>query len=299
MPGRLPVKHSDAEVVEQLVAQRWLDCHGLQARAWLDQVPDIARWWAQRWDLVLGTPLRGGSVSVVYAVERQDGPAVLKLAPPWSRWSGHEAAALGAWDGHGAIRLLAASDDAHALLLERVSPGRAATGMTTAELAALLTALSRRPVPAGMPSLAEAVHVRFERAGENRHRLLSAADIWRARCAAVELAGTLEGSPGLCHGDLMSKNILLSHDRGPLAIDPIPCAGDPAYDAAQWALTQVPVAKAPQRAGAIAAALGIPADNVLRWVGVLSAVEVSLASRHRAQASLELARHLDAEWLRD
>lgn len=100
-----------------------------------------------RWDLVLGTPLRGGSVSVVYAVERQDGPAVLKLASPWSRWAGHEAAALEAWDGHGAIRLLAASDNAHALLLERVSPGRAATGMTTVELAALLTALSRGGQP--------------------------------------------------------------------------------------------------------------------------------------------------------
>jgi len=227
VPGRLRVKHSDAEVVELLVAQRWLDCHGTQARAWLDQVPGIARWWAQRWDLVLGTPLRGGSVSVVYAVERQDGPAVLKLAPPWSRWAGHEATALGAWDGHGAIRLLAASDNAHALLLERVSPGRAATGMTTVELAALLTALSRRPVPAGMPSLAEAVHLRFERAGENRHRLLSAADIWRARCAAVELAGTLKSSPALCHGDLMSKNILLSHERGCWPSTRFPALGIP------------------------------------------------------------------------
>jgi hypothetical protein len=46
VPGRLRVKHSDAEVVELLVAQRWLDCHGTQARAWLDQVPGIARWWA-------------------------------------------------------------------------------------------------------------------------------------------------------------------------------------------------------------------------------------------------------------
>ncbi len=282
-----------------LVAQRWLDCHGQQARAWLDQVPDIARWWAQRWHLALGRPLEGGSVSIVFAVERQDGPVVLKLAAPWSRWSGHEAAALRAWDGHGAIRLLAASDDAHALLLERVWPGRAATGMTDAELAALLTSLSRPAVPAELPSLAEAVQLRFARAAENRHRLLSEAQICRARRAAVELAGMVQGSPVLCHGDLMSKNILVSHDRGLLAIDPTPCAGHLAYDAAQWALTQTPVVQAPQRASAIATALGIPADNVLGWVGVLSAVEVCLASLHRAQASLELARRLNAEWLGD
>jgi hypothetical protein len=103
-------------VVEMLVAQRWLDCHGQQARAWLDQVPDIARWWAQRWHLVLDGPLQGGSVSVVFAVERQDGPAVLKLAAPWSRWSGYEAAALRAWGGHGAVRLVAAADDACSLV---------------------------------------------------------------------------------------------------------------------------------------------------------------------------------------
>lgn len=36
-------------------------------------------------------------------------------AAPWSRWSRQEATALRAWDGHGAIRLLAASDDASRL----------------------------------------------------------------------------------------------------------------------------------------------------------------------------------------
>lgn len=75
------------------MAQRWLDCHGQQARAWLDQIPDIARWWTQRWQCVLGGPLQGGSVSVVFAVERQDGPAVLKLAGAvvtlvWARGGG-------------------------------------------------------------------------------------------------------------------------------------------------------------------------------------------------------------------
>jgi streptomycin 6-kinase len=282
-----------------LVAQRWLDCHGQQARAWLDHVPDLVLSWAQRWHLAVGKPLEGGSVSVVYSVEREDGPAVLKLAAPWSRWSRQEAAALRAWDGHGAIRVLAASDDARALLLERAWPGTPATGMTAAELAELMVKLSRPEVPSGMPSLADAVHLRFDRAEENRHGLLSTAQIWRARCAAVDLAGALPGSPVTCHGDLSNKNVLVSHERGLLAIDPIPCAGHPAYDAAQWAVTQTPVAETPQRATAVAAALGIPTDDVLRWVCVLTAVEVCLASLNRAQASLELARHLSAEWLHD
>ncbi len=129
--------------------------------------------------------------------------------------------------------------------------------------------------------------------------MLSAAQISRARCAAVDLAGTLQESPVICHGDLLSKNVLVSHDRGLLAIDPNPCAGHPAYDTAQWAVTETPVADAVERATALAAALGIPADDVVRWVCVLTAVEVCLAPQPRAKASLELARRLGAEWLCD
>ncbi|MDQ4103691.1 MAG: aminoglycoside phosphotransferase family protein [Actinomycetota bacterium] len=295
----LRVKRSDVKGVGTPVAQRWLDCHGQEARAWLDHLPDLARWWAQRWDLVVGEPLAGGSVSVVYSVECKDGPAVLKLAAPWSRWSRGEAAALQTWDGHGAIRLLAASDDAGALLLERAWPGRPANDMTAAEFAALLSKLTRPAVPSEMPSLVDAVHLRFDRAEENRHGLLSPEQILRARYAAVGLAETQQGSSILCHGDLSSKNVLVSHNRGLLAIDPNPCAGHPAYDAAQWAVTQTPVAQTPQRATAAAAALGISADDVLRWVCVLTAVEACLASLNRAQASLELARRYRAEWFLD
>lgn len=299
MPGSLRAKRSDADVVGMRVAQRWLDHHGQQARAWLDQAPDVVRSWAQRWDLVVGAPLEGGSVSVVLSVQREDGPAVLKLAAPWSRWSREEAAALRAWGGHGAIRLLAASDDARALLLERVRPGPPASGMNAADLAALLGKLSRPAVPPGMPSFADALRLRFDRAEENRNGLLSAEQFSRARRHAVDFAETSQGPPVMCHGDLLSKNVLVSDDRGLLAIDPNPCAGRLAYDAAQWAVTETPVAAAPERATAVAAALDIPADDVLRWVCMLTAVEVCLASLARAEASLALARCLDAEWLCD
>jgi streptomycin 6-kinase len=288
---------SKSRLVRTSLAQRWIDCHGQQARTWLEQIPAIAGAWAQRWHLALGKPLEGGSASVVYSVERHDGPAVLKLAAPWSRWSEHEAAALRAWDGHGAVRLLAASDDASALLLERVWPGTPAHNMTAADLVGLLAKLSRAGVPSGMPSLTDAVHLRFDRALENRTGLLSPGQIRRARCAAVDLAEAHRQSPSTCHGDLSIKNVLVSDDRGLLAIDPNPCVGHPAYDAAQWAVTQSPVAEAPKRAAAAATALSIAADDVHQWVGVLAAVEVCLASLPRAQASLELARHLNARWL--
>jgi hypothetical protein len=191
--GSLRAQPPDAGVVALPVAQRWLDCYGQQARDWLDRAAGVARSWAKRWNLELGAPLAGGSVSVVYAVRRAGTAAVLKLAAPWSRWSAQEALALRAWDGRGAARLLAACDDGTALLLERVWPGWAATQLTAQQLAAVVTTLARPPVPAGMPSLSGAVALRFDRARENRHHLLSARQLQRARRAAVELAVALRG----------------------------------------------------------------------------------------------------------
>ncbi|MGI8646630.1 MAG: hypothetical protein DLM55_10165 [Acidimicrobiales bacterium] len=299
MSRRLQATNSDAELVDVSVAQRWLDHHGQQARAWLDEAPGIAQSWARKWHFTVEAPLAGGSVSVVLSVKRAGTPAVLKLAPPWSRWSQEEAAALRAWDGHGAAALLAASDDARALLLERVWPGTPADSRTAEDLATLLTKLSRPAVPPGMPSLADALKLRFDRAAENRHGLLSLEQLERARRDAIDLAQTLQGQPLLCHGDLQSKNILLSSDRDLLVIDPNPCAGQPVYDAALWALTQLPIPAAPERTATIAALLGLPENEVLRWVILLAAVEVCLASLDRAEAYLELAEHLNAEWLRD
>ncbi len=298
MRRRLQATNSDAELVDVSVAQRWLDHHGQQARAWLDEAPGIAQSWARKWHFTVEAPLAGGSVSVVLSVKRADAPAVLKLAPPWSRWSQEEAAALRAWNGHGAAALLAASDNARALLLERVWPGDSADNMTAEDLATLLTKLSRPAVPPGMPSLIDALRLRFDRATENRHGLLSPEQLARARHGAIDLAQTLQGPPLLCHGDLQSKNILVSTDRGLLVIDPNPCAGQSVYDAALWALTQLPVADTPERAFAITALLGLREEEVLRWVTLLIAGEVCLTSLDRAEAHLKLAEHLGATWLR-
>ena len=38
----------------------------------------------------------------------------------------------------------------------------------------------------------------------------------------------------LLHGDFDERNLLVCSRRGLCAIDPMPCSGDPAYDAAYW-----------------------------------------------------------------
>jgi streptomycin 6-kinase len=36
------------------------------------------------------------------------------------------------------------------------------------------------------------------------------------------------------HGDFDERNLLVCERRGLCAVDPLPCTGDPAYDAAYW-----------------------------------------------------------------
>lgn len=298
---------TDADVVELEVAQRWLDHHGQAARTWLDAVPVLAARWAAEWDVSLCGPLAGGSVSSVFATEGGNGPSVLKLVAPWAGESVTEALALRAWDGIGAVRLQRTAANGQALLLERALPGTPATGLAPEQTAALLRELTRSPVPPGLSTLSDALRLRYARATENRHRLLSSSDLARARRAALDLAlvATAEseetessgGSFSLCHGDFLSKNILVSGERGLLAIDPNPFAGPIGFDAALWSLTEPPTASAFERGGRVAEALGLNASAVTQWIDALLAVEVCLAPLERAQASLELVHHRDLAWL--
>lgn len=97
-------------------------------RAWLDRLPQLVADCADQWQLRLGKPLTGGSVSLPIEATLPDGTdAVLKMQFP-HRESEHEAAALAHWQGDGAIRLLAHDAGRHALLLERCVPGTLLAG---------------------------------------------------------------------------------------------------------------------------------------------------------------------------
>ena len=76
---------------------------------------------AERWSLSLGEPYEQGAAGYTVRAETDDGtPVVLKLAHP-HRESEHEADALEAWAGDGAVRLLDRDETGYVLLLERCS----------------------------------------------------------------------------------------------------------------------------------------------------------------------------------
>ena len=174
---------------------------------------------ARRWSLTVGEPYEQGAAGYTTRVFLADGaPAVLKIVHP-HRESEHEADALRAWDGDGAIRLLAR--DGGALLLERCEPGTplAAAGQETA-LDVLIELLPRLWIEAGEPfhTLADEAAWWFPQLP--RTKLGDA-----AREAIESLAGT-QGEQVLLHQDLHGDNVLAAEREPWLVIDPKPLVGE-------------------------------------------------------------------------
>lgn len=253
---------------------------GASGRAWLEQLPEVIASTAGSWGLEIEHPLDGGLLSCVLAVRRRDGsPAVLKIAGPWAH-TRHEALALEHWDGGPAPRLLDFNERLSALLLERIWPGDVPAGLPGDQVARLVSALHATPpansLIAVLPSLAELVEERFVTAGAEaaaRSQADFAAlapNIQRARIDAAELLGDFAGPCVLVHGDLEHRNIVRCQRRGLAAIDPVPCIGDPAYDAAYWAANGHHATDLEQRCQAVAAQASLDPSRVLRWASIIA-----------------------------
>lgn len=121
MPGlRRPV--GPVTVPDALVAERRRD--GAAGRAWLDALPSQVDAWCARWSLTRDVgEVRSGAHALVVPVRRDGERCALKLSWRAGVATG-EAAALAAWAGRGAVRLLDSDDTGDVLLLERLDAGR-------------------------------------------------------------------------------------------------------------------------------------------------------------------------------
>jgi streptomycin 6-kinase len=208
----------------------WLQASA-EGRSWIDSLPGIVDACAEAWGLRVGRPYPDSHVSLVLAVDRADAaPAVLKIQLP-HRECEHEAAALRAWDGDGAVRLLAHDTARHALLVERCTPGTHLRELPAEEaLSVLIDLLPRlwRPTREPIGTLTreaerwtESLPRRWERASRPFERELLDAALF-----ALE---TLPGSQGpsvLLHQDLHADNVLRAEREPWLAIDPKPLVGE-------------------------------------------------------------------------
>jgi len=135
------------------LAQQWgADAAG--GSRWLEALPDLVDSWCRRWSLIREPgPALHGTNALVVLVRRGGQRCALKLA--WRGGDpGGEIAALRAWDGRGAVRLLAADDSGTVLLLERLDPHRSLADVDLATAAGIAGQLIRRlavPAPPGLP----------------------------------------------------------------------------------------------------------------------------------------------------
>jgi streptomycin 6-kinase len=272
--------------------------------AWRERVPALAAECAAQWGVTLGAPFSAPRFSYVAPA----GDAVLKVTYP-DRESEHEADALAAWEGAGAVRLLAYDAERRALLVERCVPGTqlwavADEGAANAAAAAVLRRLWRPP-PERHPfraldgearRWAAELPSRFERHGRPFDRAL----LHRAIGWIGELVAAPDGDPVVLHQDLHGGNVLRAERADVLAIDPKPLVGDRAFDAAsllrdrrpELTAEAHPVARMRRRLDQLSEALEVDRERMRRWA-VVHALAWGMEDDERFDAILATAVWLD------
>lgn len=266
-------------------------------RAWLAALPRLTAEVAREWQLDLGTPYDGASVSYVVPATRGGVRAVLKLQWPHGECR-HEAAALERWNGGGAVRLLAHDPARHALLLERCAPGTHLANCRDGDpLTVLIDLLPRLWRPAGAPFTAlsdeataweATLHADWWAAGRPCERKLVDA-------AAAYLAELRDGQGEqvLLHQDLHGDNVLAAQREPWLAIDPKPLVGErefglaPVIRSFEFGHSRVAVLR---RLDRLTAELGLDRERARGWA-IAQTVAWSFDSGYRER------HHETARWL--
>jgi streptomycin 6-kinase len=237
--------------------------YGDEGRAWIAGLSAVLDELASRWRLELGPELPGSLLACVRTARRADGTdAVLKVSA-WHR-TNQEIAALRVWAGRGAPTLLEADEALRALLLERIEPGAHPSEAHAGDIAAVLHELHVHPT-FDLPTLAETVRKRIDSASREGRASQQKATWAHAKAAELDREAP---PPVLLHGDFDERNLLVCDRRRLCAIDPLPCAGDPAYDAAYWVHgNRAPGRRA--RLDAIVAATGLDRARVRDWAAIV------------------------------
>jgi streptomycin 6-kinase len=253
---------------------------------WLQGLPAEIESIAERWALTLGRPFEPGGQTAWVAPARsvEFGEVVLKVS--WRHMEAEdEATGLQAWDGHGAIRVLAderLTQTTNALLLERCDPGTTLAERPEDEqdvvIAGLLTRLWRQPADTTafrpLQSMCDYWADSFERkVADGRGQ----AEPGLARQGADLFRSLPASAPDhllLCT-DLHAENVLAAQRETWLVIDPKPFVGDPTYDALQHLLNcESRLAADPHALVArFAGLLDLDAGRLLLWLFARCVVE--------------------------
>ncbi|MFD0202355.1 MULTISPECIES: aminoglycoside phosphotransferase family protein [Saccharothrix] len=235
--------------------ERMVRRFGPGVRSWLAGVDALVAGLCRDWGLEVVRPLSGGTSHALLCA-RGGEPVVVKVTPE-PAIAAQELAALRAWEpSPRMVRVLAADPARGALLLEGLVPGTPAEDGL--QLAEVLRGLHIPPAD-GFPPLSERVDFIF---GVLRKR--HPGDHDKAHARAAELARD-RVTPTLLHGDLHFGNVLDAGARGPVAIDPRPCVGDPASDAVDFAYASPDLRDGIERWSAV-----VDGDRLAAWCEVFA-----------------------------
>jgi streptomycin 6-kinase len=212
---------------------------GEAGRRWIAGLPAMAVASMDRWELVGDGQVASGAVALIIPVVRRDGSkAVLKLQPVDDE-TGGEPAALRAWAGRGAVRLLEHDPISGAMLLERLDASRDLNTMeddlaAAQIIAELLVQLNSVPAPAGLRHLRDVAAVTLAGAPEAIRRVEDP-DERRLLINCVDFLQELitdRIDNRLLHWDLHYFNTLSTLDGAGTwrAIDPKPLSGDSGFE---------------------------------------------------------------------
>jgi len=215
-------------------------------REWLATVPALVTEFERRWSLQVDEPFQPGGVAAWVAPARDRAGRDLVLKIGWPHFEAlHEADALQAWNGQGAVRVYerATVDGTTALLIERCRPGTTLASQPQAEqdvvVAGLLARLWCAPA-AGHPFrtlqfMCDAWADGYERKAARSAVTLDSGLARDGITLFRSLPATAERDV-LLVTDLHAGNILQAEREPWLVIDPKPFTGDPTYDALQHIL---------------------------------------------------------------
>jgi streptomycin 6-kinase len=279
--------------------RRWF---GVAGEQWLATVPAEVDRFAREWQLRLGAPYSGGTNALVLAVATADGqPAVLKI-PILDDENVHEAAALRAYDGEGAVRLLRYEEQTGAMLLERADPGTALSAYTdllpAIDIAAGVLRRLRRTAPADVPltRVTEAA-ARWAESLPSLRGMVPAPMLDAAVLLAASYAADPAGPELLINRDAHLDNILRASRQRWLLIDPKPMIGEAAFEAGHPVLNSMrhrpPSTMDPAYVDRIvirwAMGLGVDPSRVRGWTLVRALQNVQWALEIASDPSGDLA----------
>jgi streptomycin 6-kinase len=264
---------------------------------WVDRLPRLRADLMEEWGLTPdGWMMHGFCSLVVPAVDAEGQRVVLKLTVDSDVESQHEGLALQAWGGEGAVRLLRADPHRRALLLERLDPTdlRDVWDLEACEIVAGLWSSLHRPALPQLVPLSQYVGRWVDELVAESPAAVPRRMIEQAASVARDLLAVSDAEPRLLHGDLHYYNVL-SSDRGWLAIDPKPMAGDPHYEVAPMLWNRTEELRGDFRDGvrrrfhALVDAGGLDEDRARDWVVVREVLNAHWAAEVDDQEAVTVA----------